>query len=122
MNAAMQQWSRAVGGPIGVAIAVLGIAGVLIYFGRQAKQAVMAGVKAVADVNKDTAYEGAGVVGTLGNVSNQVSGGFFERVGSSIGGAIYDATHPTPPQPSGYTPRSVAVKAEAAWYEQLLGK
>lgn len=119
---AMKQWSTAVGGPIGVAIAVIGIAGVLIYFSKQAKQAIVDAGTAIANVNKDTAYEGAGVVGTLGNVTNQVSGGFFERLGSKIGGGIYDLTHPAPPEPPTYQPRSITVKEQARWYEQLLGK
>jgi hypothetical protein len=123
---AMDQWSKAVGGPIGVAIAVIGVAGVLIYFGKQAKEAVAAGVKAVGDVNKGTSYEGAGVVGTLGNVTNQVSGGFFERLGSSIGGALADAKDAltrrteTPSKPTTFTPRTIAVNSEQQFYSRYL--
>lgn len=124
---AMEQWTKAVGGPIGVAIAIAGVAGILIYFGKQAKEAVKAGVTAVAEVNKGTPYEGAGVVGTLGNVTNQVSGGLFERIGSSIGGALADlkdaATRrtKTAPAPTTFTPRSVAVKSDQVYYSKLIG-
>lgn len=126
MKAALDQWTKAVGGPIGVAIAVIGVAGVLIYFGKQAKEAVKAGVDAVSNVNKGTSYEGAGVVGTLGNVTNQLSGGFFERLGSSIGGALADAKDAlsrrteTPPKPTTFTPRATAVSAEQQWYSRYL--
>lgn len=124
---AVDQWSKAVGGPIGVAIAIAGVAGLVIYFGKQAKEAVVAGVKAVGEVNKGTPYEGAGVVGTLGNVTNQVSGGFFERIGSSIGGALADlkdaATRrtETAPAPITFTPRSAEVSSGSKFYADLLG-
>lgn len=124
---AMDQWSKAVGGPIGIAIAVAGIAGVIILLGKQATAAVKAGASAVANVNKGTSYEGAGVVGTLGNATNQLSGGFLERIGSGIGGALADlkdaATRrtKTAPAPTGFAPRSVAVKNDQTYYSKLLG-
>jgi len=122
---AMKQWSTAVGGPIGVAIAVLGIAGVLIYFSKQAKDAVIATGKAVADVNKGTSYEGAGVVGTLGNVSNELSGGFFERIGSAIGGKLADIADArrtkTARPPASFTPRTTEVASQVRYYEKQMG-
>jgi len=121
---AMDQWSKAVGGPIGVGIAVLGIAGVLIYFGKQAKEAVIATGKAVAEVNKGTVYEGAGVVGTLGNATNQLSGGFFERIGSAIGGKLADIADgrrtKTANPSTTFQPRAIAVNSEAKYYEKQL--
>lgn len=42
------------------------------------------------------AYQGAGVLGTLGAATNSVSGGVFASVGESIGGAIYDWWNPAP--------------------------
>lgn len=124
---AIDQWTKAVGGPIGVAIAIAGVAGLVIFLGKQAKEAVVAGVNAVKEVNKGTSYEGAGVVGTLGNVTNQVSGGFLERVGSSIGGALADlkdaATRrtKTAPAPTTFTPRAIAVKSDQVFYSKLIG-
>jgi hypothetical protein len=121
---AMSQWTKAVGGPIGVGIAVLGVVGALVYFGKQAKEAVKATAKAVADVNKGTSYEGAGVVGTLGNITNQASGGFFERLGSSIGGALADIADgrrtKTAPAPTTFQPLTNAVSADAKYYESVL--
>lgn len=47
-------------------------------------------VEAVADINQGTPFENTGVIGTLGNVTNQASGGLFARIGSAIGGAAAD--------------------------------
>ena len=122
---AVDQWTKAVGGPIGVAFAVIGIAGAILLLGKQAKQAVVDTANAVKEVNKGTAYEGAGVVGTLGNVTNQASGGFFERIGSKIGGALADIADARrtkiAPEPTGYTPRVIAVKSDAEYYERNYG-
>ncbi len=54
----------------------------LTYFFRQ--QAADA-VAAVAEINEGTPYEGAGALGTLGNVTDKASGGVLSRVGSGIG-------------------------------------
>jgi hypothetical protein len=54
---------------------------------------VAAAGKAALNVNKGTPYAGAGVVGTLGNVTNQVSGGVLSSLGDWIGGKAYDWTH-----------------------------
>jgi hypothetical protein len=75
---------------LGVAAVVF--VGLVLFLKKQAGDAL----KAAADVNKGTAYEGAGVVGTLGNVTNQVSGGLLGNIGSWLGGAIFDATHSDP--------------------------
>ncbi len=42
-------------------------------------------VESIADINKDTPFEGFGVVGALGNVTNRASGGFYASLGSAIG-------------------------------------
>lgn len=73
-----------------IGVGALALVGVLIFFRKQAAAAV----QAVADVNKGTAYEGTGVVGTLGNAANQASGGLFESIGSWLGNTVYDVTHP----------------------------
>ncbi len=48
------------------------------------KQAAAA-VQAVSDVNVGTPFEGTGVVGTLGNVTDKASGGLLSDAGSAIG-------------------------------------
>ena len=47
----------------------------------------------LANINKGTPYEGAGAVGTLGNVTNQLLGGAPATIGSAIGTTLYDWTH-----------------------------
>lgn len=41
-------------------------------------------------ITADTPYEGAGVFGTLGAASNEISGGLFSRVGEWLGGGLAD--------------------------------
>lgn len=42
---------------------------------------------------KTSAYEGWGVLGTLGAATNAVSGGVFASAGETLGGWLYDITH-----------------------------
>lgn len=60
-------------------------AGIVIGVGILARAAGGATVDAIAGVNEGTPFEGAGVVGTLGNAANTVSGGVLADIGSSIG-------------------------------------
>lgn len=73
---------------------ILAIGGVIIVLGFLAKKSVAATVEAIADVNAGTAFEGAGVVGTIGNITDQASGGLLSNVGSAIGtffsGSFFD--------------------------------
>lgn len=86
-------------------IAVTGI--VVLYMGYKAvKGAASAAVNAGAGLltgdnaitqnqtdasgNPVTAYEGAGVAGTLGAAANSVSGGTLASLGDWIGGKVYD--------------------------------
>lgn len=46
-----------------------------------------------ADGEKVTAYEGRGVLGTIGAVFNSASGGIFASAGEALGQTIYDWTH-----------------------------
>lgn len=46
------------------------------------------------DGEEETAYQGKGVLGTLGAATNSVSGGGFASIGESVGGWIFDLTHP----------------------------
>lgn len=43
-----------------------------------------------------SAYEGAGVVGTVGAAANAASGGYLATLGQWLGGAVFDLTHPAP--------------------------
>jgi hypothetical protein len=50
-------------------------------------------VDKVLNPNKGTPYEGGGLVGTLGNITNAVSGGKLAEAGSAIGTGLYDFIH-----------------------------
>jgi hypothetical protein len=50
--------------------------------------------KKIRDFNKGTPYEGAGVIGTLGNATDKVLGGAPSAVGGAVGRALYDWFHP----------------------------
>jgi hypothetical protein len=41
----------------------------------------------------ETAYEGKGVIGTLGAAANTASGGLFASIGNSIGSGLYNLFH-----------------------------
>jgi hypothetical protein len=46
-----------------------------------------------ADGEKTTAYQGKGVLGTLGAATNAVSGGYLASIGEWLGNKKYDITH-----------------------------
>lgn len=71
----------AINEPVGIAI--LAVTGIVLYF--VIKRQLTAAATAVANVNAGTPYAGAGVVGTLGNVTNQLSGGFLSDAGDQLG-------------------------------------
>lgn len=73
-------------GPAGYAI-VLGVGGLVVWL--LWNKAKAAG-QAVLNVNQGTPYAGAGVVGTLGNLTNQASGGVLSSLGEAIGGKLFD--------------------------------
>lgn len=75
-------------GMIGAGVLVAGL--VVYFFGRKT---IAGAVDAVSNVNAGTPYEGGGLLGTLGNITNRASGGFLERFGSWLGGSIYDVVH-----------------------------
>jgi hypothetical protein len=69
-------------------------AGVVVYLlSRKLKDAAADAVEAVANVNEGTPYEGWGAVGTLGNITNRLSGGVLERFGEWIGSSAFDVFH-----------------------------
>jgi hypothetical protein len=57
-----------------------------------------------AEGERVTAYEGAGIVGTVGAAANAASGGHLATWGGSLGSWIYDMTHddydPNAPAPA----------------------
>ncbi len=98
-------------GPEAVAIGVgVLVVGYLVYKGGKAAYAVagqavdaaggvISGNNAVtqnatdANGNPVSAYQGAGVVGSIGAATNVASGGWFASAGSWIGTTAYDLTH-----------------------------
>lgn len=90
------------------AVAVIGVLAVLWF----AKKTATDTIKGAADiaggivsgnnaVTAGTVYEGWGLPGTLGAVTNDLTGGILENIGSWIGGGFYDLTHPQPIEKSG---------------------
>lgn len=61
------------------------ILGGVLLVGFLLRRQAAAAVEAVAAINEGTPFEGAGVVGTLGNITNQASGGILADIGSGIG-------------------------------------
>lgn len=64
---------------------ILLIIGGVVFVGFLLRNQAAAAVEAVANVNEGTPFEGAGVVGTLGNAANTASGGLLADIGSGIG-------------------------------------
>lgn len=91
------------GWAIAIGAAVVGI----WWLGRQAKGAVVDGVKstatAISNVNQGTPYEGTGVIGTLGHTVDTIGGGVFSSAGEWIGGKLYDLFGEQPAINSGTT-------------------
>lgn len=98
---------------------VLGLVAIVVIYviAKKSAAAVTAAAGAAADaaggiisgnnaLTAGTDYQGAGVLGTVGAAANDASGGFFDWLGSSIGGGIYDLTHPTTTVPDSTTAAS----------------
>lgn len=98
---------NSVKGGAGWAIAISAVAIAIWWLGRQAKGAVVEGVKstahAVNTINEGTAYDGFGVVGTLGHGVDAISGGTFSSAGEWLGGKLYDLFGDAPAINSGTT-------------------
>jgi len=54
---------------------------------------LLTGNNAITAEARTTAYQGAGILGTLGAATDAVSGGTLSRAGEWLGGKIYDITH-----------------------------
>ena len=68
----------------------------LILVGAGAAIAVYVYLKQKGTVPTDSAYADKGVVGTLGYVTDQASGGYLSRIGGYLGRTFYDLTHSNP--------------------------
>jgi hypothetical protein len=96
--------------PLKLGLGLVLVVGAVYYFGKRAVTDAAAGVAKVATVATDvaldvvdgnnvvtqgartSAYQGAGVAGTVGAAVDRVSGGVFSRIGEWIGGKAADAT------------------------------
>ena len=103
-------------GPAGYAIAIA-VGGIVLYaLYSKAKTDALAAGQAVAgavggasplqnstnaDGSRQTAYQGKGLLGTLGATVNNLLGGVPSSIGQSIGGGLYDFFNPAPPNPDG---------------------
>lgn len=75
--------------PRNIKIAAFVVGGIFV-LGYLAKKQVAATADAISRVNEGTPYEGTGVIGTLGNITNQASGGYLQRFGEYLGGLAAD--------------------------------
>ena len=79
------------------AAAVVGVF-VLYVLGRKAVEAAVDTGKGIVTgdnaLTKGTAYEGAGVAGSIGAAADAASGGVLSDLGSKIGIGLYDWLHP----------------------------
>lgn len=86
----------------------------LIWRASQAGAGILSGKNALtkgatnAAGQRVTAYEGAGVLGTMGAAANAASGGYLATFGEWIGLKVYDLTHDT---------KEVAPEAAARRYQ-----
>lgn len=73
---------------------ILAIGGVVVVLGFLARNQLAVVGAAIANPNEGTPFEDTGIVGTLGNITDQASGGIFGRIGSAIGvffsGPLFD--------------------------------
>ena len=63
---------------------IIAIVGGVALIGYLARKQVADAAEAVSNINEGTPFEGFGVVGTLGNATDNLSGGFFSRIGNAI--------------------------------------
>jgi len=98
--------AKALEKPIPLAIAAIALIGFVYWLGKKTIKdtADLAGSIATgnnaltqnqtdASGNTVTAYQGAGIAGTLGAAANSVSGGTLASAGEALGGWLYDLTH-----------------------------
>lgn len=79
----------ALNAPEGLALLVgVGVIGFIVLTLFLKKQAAAA-IDGINHFNDGTPYAGTGIVGSLGNVTNQLSGGVLADAGENLGGWLY---------------------------------
>lgn len=81
--ALMYRTIKSVGGAVGGAAETV----------KEATVGALTGRNAITDAARTDAYQGAGILGTLGAATDIVLGGVPSRVGETLGGWMYDVTH-----------------------------
>ncbi len=94
-------WSQT--NPLALALGVVVVIAAVYYFGGKTLKAVAGAAGGVVSGNNDvtqnqttwdgereTAYEGKGVLGTLGAAANSASGGGLASAGEAVGGWFYN--------------------------------
>ena len=85
-----------------IAAGVLGVALVAAYLLKKTAAGMLTGNNALTQNAKDangnpvTAYQNAGVLGTVGAATNAASGGVLASAGQWIGEKLFNATHSDP--------------------------
>jgi hypothetical protein len=73
---------------------IVAVGAAIVIVGYLARQQIAGAVTAVTEINEGTDFEGAGIVGVVGNVTDKASGGLLSNIGSSIGeffsGSFFD--------------------------------
>ncbi len=98
----------------------LGAAGLVLWKYGPALKGLVTGDNALtkgatnAAGQKVTAYQGAGVLGTLGAATNAASMGYLATAGQWLGSTVYDLTHPADEAPAGRAPTQAENDAAAA--------
>jgi hypothetical protein len=98
---------------LGLGLLAVGVGYLLLRKGLDVGGGLVTGNNAItrratnADNERITAYEGAGVLGTLGAATNAVSGGYLATFGQWLGDKAYDLLNPAPSAPP-LTPRTPA--------------
>jgi hypothetical protein len=118
---------KAVEQPIQLAIGVgivVGIAYFLVkHVGAEAAKAGAGLVTGDNALTKGTPYQNKGVVGTIAAAANAASGNVLQSIGESVGGWLYDVTHPSDYDPStGLTSGGKTVAQGAANIDALWGR
>jgi hypothetical protein len=71
------------------AAAISSSAGAVVDYG----SGLVTGNNGITSTARTTAYQGAGVFGTLGAATDAMFGGMLSQAGETIGGWVYDLTH-----------------------------
>lgn len=130
----MKLVEKALDNPIQLALALGGVIALVYFIGRKALGAAADGAAGLVSGNSAitrnqtnatgdqvTAYQGRGVLGTLGAAANTASGGTLSSIGEALGGWIYDVTHDDYDPRTGLQTASKQVQQGAASTDLLWG-